>query len=201
MTAGQRLSVWKEPRTLLIGLIVLGLAFAEGSANDWLPLAFVDGHGVDRATGALVFGIFVTAMTVGRVAGSTLLDAYGRVRVLRVSAAAAAIGLIIVIFGPGAVVAAVGVVFWGLGTSLGFPVGLSAAGDDPRRAAARVSAVATLGYLAFLAGPPILGLLGQQTGLLHALLVVLVLVAISGIVSPAARAISGAGTPRTLVRR
>ncbi len=39
------------------------MAFVEGSANDWLALAMVDGHGVDNATGALVFGVFVTAMT------------------------------------------------------------------------------------------------------------------------------------------
>ena len=60
-----RLAIWRDRRTLLIGVIVLGMAFAEGSANDWLALAMVDGHGVDNATGALVFGIFVTAMTVG----------------------------------------------------------------------------------------------------------------------------------------
>ena len=41
----------------------------------------------------------------------------------------------------------------GLGISLGFPVGMSAAADDPRYAAGRVSAAASLGYVAFLAGP------------------------------------------------
>jgi MFS family permease len=52
-----RLSIWRDPRTLFIGLIVLGMAFAEGSANDWLALAMVDGHGVENATGAVMFGI------------------------------------------------------------------------------------------------------------------------------------------------
>ena len=41
----------------------------------------------------------------------------------------------------------------GLGTSLGFPVGISAAADDPRYAAGRVSTTASIGYVAFLAGP------------------------------------------------
>lgn len=182
-----RLSIWKDPRTLLIGLIVLGMAFAEGSANDWLSLAAVEGHGVDKPTGAVVFGVFVTAMTVGRLAGVKVLDRYGRVPVLRASAGLAAIGLLVFIFVPVLWIAIVGVVLWGLGAALGFPTGMSAAADDPRTAAARVSTVATIGYCAFLVGPPLLGFLGEHFGLLHALLLVLVLIVIAGFASGAAR--------------
>jgi len=182
-----RLSIWRDPRTLLIGVIVLGMAFAEGSANDWLTLAMVDGHDVSGTVGALMFGVFVTAMTVGRLSGVFLLDRFGRVPVLRGSAVLAMIGLLIVIFGPSAEIAVVGIVLWGLGSSLGFPVGMSAAADDPKTAAARVSAVATIGYCAFLVGPPIIGVLGEHFGILNALLVVLVLVIAAGIASGAAR--------------
>ncbi|WP_307807058.1 MFS transporter [Naasia sp. SYSU D00057] len=182
-----RLSAWAEPRTLLIGLVVLGMAFAEGSANDWLPLAMVDGHGLDNATGALVLAVFLTAMTTGRVLGGAVLDRFGRVPVLRVSALLAALGLGFIIFGSTPVLAVVGAVLWGLGAALGFPVGMSAAADDPARAAARVSAVATIGYVAFLAGPPLIGFLADQIGLLWALTVVLALVALAGAASSAAR--------------
>lgn len=182
-----RLSIWRDPRTLLIGLVVLGMAFAEGSANDWLSLASVDGHGVDNATGALIFGVFVTAMTAGRLGGVLVLDRFGRVPVLRASAIFAVVGLSIFIFVPNPIVATIGVVLWGLGSSLGFPVGMSAAADDPKTAAARVSAVATIGYCAFLIGPPVIGWLGEHFGLLNGLLVVLVLVTVSGLVSGAAR--------------
>jgi MFS family permease len=182
-----RLRVWGESRTLLIGVIVLGMAFAEGSANDWLALAMVDGHGVSNTTGALIFGVFVTSMTVGRVAGGTLLDRFGRVSVLRASAALAATGLLMVIFIPNTGVAVFGTVLWGLGSALGFPVGMSAAADDPKKAAARVSAVATIGYCSFLVGPPIIGFLGEHVGLLNGLLLVLVLIAAAGAASGAAR--------------
>ncbi len=183
----ERLAIWRDVRTLLIGLIALGMAFAEGSANDWLALATVDGHHVSNETGALVFGVFVTAMTVGRVLGVLVLDRFGRVPVLRFCGALAAIGLVVVIFVPNIWLASIGVVFWGLGASLGFPVAMSAAADDPRTAAARVSAVATIGYFAFLVGPPLIGFLGQHFGLLHALLAVLVVVAAAALVSGAAR--------------
>ena len=67
----------------------------------------------------------------------------------------------------------------GLGTSLGFPVGLSAAADDPRYAAGRVSTAASIGYVAFLAGPPVIGFLADRVGILHALSVAGVLLAVA----------------------
>ncbi|HEY5230378.1 MAG TPA: MFS transporter [Galbitalea sp.] len=182
-----RLAIWRDPRTILIGLIVLGFAFTEGSSNDWLAYSMVHGHGTNRAVGAAVYGIFVAAMTVGRLAGVRILDRFGRVPVLRATAALAAVGLLLFIFVPVFWIDMVGVVFWGLGASLGFPVGMSAAADDPQRAAARVSAVASIGYLAFLVGPPSIGFLGNQFGILNALLLVLLLVAMAGVVSFSAR--------------
>ncbi len=182
-----RLSIWRDPRTLLIGLIVLAAAFAEGSANDWLALAMVDGHGVENATGALVFGIFVTAMTAGRLGGVFLIDRFGRVPVLRASFVLSSVAILVIIFVPNPLVAAIAAVAWGLGAALGFPIGMSAAADDPKTAAARVSAVATIGYFAFLVGPPVIGFLGEHVGLLNALLIVLVLCAIGAFVAGAAR--------------
>jgi len=182
-----RLAVWRDPRVLLIGVIVLGMAFAEGSANDWLSLAMVDGHGFDNAAGAAVLGLFLAAMTAGRIGGTVALDRFGRVPVLRASAVLAVVGLLIVIFVPIDAIAIVGVVLWGIGASLGFPVGMSAAADDPKTATATVGAVATIGYTAFLVGPPLIGLIGQQTGILRALIVVLVLIIAAGLASGAAR--------------
>ncbi len=181
-----RLAVWRDPRILLIGLIVLGMAFAEGSANDWLSLSMVDGYGLTNAGGAAMFGVFVTAMTLGRLFGGKVLDRFGRVPVLRGTAVLAVVGLALVILGPNIAVAAVGVVLWGLGASLGFPVGMSAAADDPRTATASVAAVATIGYFAFLIGPPLIGILGEQVGLLNAFWVVGVLAVIAGLCAPAA---------------
>ena len=74
-----------------------------------------------------------------------------------------------------------------MGASLGFPVGMSAAADDPAKAAARVSVVSTIGYTAFLAGPPLLGFLGGHFGVLDALLVVSVILVPSALAVPAAR--------------
>lgn len=179
-------SAWLEPRTLLIGLVVFAAAFTEGSANDWLAVAFVEGHGLQKWVGVLAFATFLTFMTLGRIAGTGLLDRYGRVPVLRVSFALAVLGAGLVILGS-AWVAFAGTAVWGLGAALGFPVGMSASADDAERAAARMSVVATIGYAAFLAGPPVLGLLGDHVGVLHSLIVVGALAILALAVVPAVR--------------
>ena len=89
------LAAWLEPRTLLIGLVVLAAALTEGSANDWVSLAVVDGFDVQDAVGALAFAVFVTAMTAMRWFGTTLLDRHGRVAVLRLCAGLSLVGLLI----------------------------------------------------------------------------------------------------------
>jgi fucose permease len=188
---------WREPRTLLIGLVVMGTAFAEGTANDWLTVALVDGYGVDHAVGALGFGLLVAAMTGTRLAGPSILAALGRVTAIRTGAVLVAVGILAVQAGPSLAAAAgpavalvpavAGVLLWGTGASLGFPVGMSAASDDPRYAAARVSVVSSIGYLAFIAGPPLLGLLGDRVGVLRAMLAVEVAVVLSLLAAGAAR--------------
>jgi len=187
------LSAWKEPRTYALGVVMLGMAFAEGGANDWLALGVVEGHGAPEANGAIGLTVFSVAMTVVRVFGGPLVDRFGRVAVLRVLSIAATGGILLFILAPNLPLVYVGAALWGIGTSLGFPLGMSAAGDDPERAAARVSAAATIGYIAFLAGPPLLGLVSEQIGLLNTLYVLVVLVAASGFFSQAAKPLPGTG--------
>ncbi|MEV7648161.1 MFS transporter [Arthrobacter sp. NPDC089319] len=182
-----RFAAWREPRTVLIGVVVLGAALTEGAANDWIAQATVVGLGASEALGAVMFGVFVAAMTLLRFAGGRFIDRWGRVAVLRISLGAALAGLLVFVFAPNLPLAFAGAVLWGAGAALGFPMGMSAAADDPVRAAERVSVVSTLGYVAFLAGPPFLGFLGEHVGIRNALLAVAVLMVASLLTAPAAR--------------
>jgi MFS family permease len=183
----RRPSVWRDSRLRLVGVVVLAMAFAEGSANDWLPLLMVDGHGVSATSGSLVYAGFALAMTVGRFAGGPIVTRFGRATVLSVSAVAGAVGVAGAAYAPDPVLAGVAVALWGLGASLGFPVAISAAGDDPERGAERVSAVATSGYLAFLVGPPLLGFVGEHAGLRQAMVVVIALLIVAAVAARGAR--------------
>ncbi len=181
------LTAWREPRTLLIGVFVLAFAFTEGAGNDWTSIAAIDGHHVPPAIGTLAFAAFLTAMTTGRWFGPAVLDRHGRTTVVRVLAVTGTAGVALFVFGPSPVYAFAGTLLWGLGASLGFPVGMSAGGDDPRRAAARVSVIASIGYCAFLAGPPTIGFLGDHVTVLRALIVVAVLLGVAALVAGSVR--------------
>jgi MFS family permease len=185
-------SAWAESRTLLVGVMVLTFALAEGIANDWLSLAIIDGHETPRWVGVAGFTLFVAAMTTGRLVGPFVLDRHGRVPVLWTASAAVAAGALLTVLGGHPVLIALGVVTWGLGASLGFPVGMSAAADDPARAAARVSVVSTIGYGGFLGGPPLVGYLADLVGTLDALLVVVVLMVPAALSAAAARPLRAA---------
>ena len=178
-SARTALSAWREPRTLLIGLFVLCMAFTEGTGNDWLGIATIDGYHTSNTLGVVTLDVFLAAMTLGRWFGPGVLDRHGRVPVLRTCAVMAFIGLLLVVFGSVYAVELVGVLLWGLGASLGFPTGMSAAADDPRHAAARVSAAASIAYLAFLAGPPVIGFVANHQGVLHGLTVAVALLAVA----------------------
>ncbi|WP_028637561.1 MULTISPECIES: MFS transporter [unclassified Nocardioides] len=180
-------SPWREPRTLAIGVMVLAFALSEGAANDWLSLALIDGYDVRHWVGVAGFALFVSSMMAGRLYGPVVLDRFGRAPVLWGCSAAAFAGILLVVFGGAVVPVAIGIVVWGLGASLGFPVGMSAAADDPLRAARRVSVVSTIGYSAFLAGPPFLGLLADHVGTLRTLLVIAALMVPAAVTVFAAR--------------
>ncbi len=181
------LRAWRETRTVLIGVFVLALAFAEGSGNDWISLAMIEGHGARPVVGTLALAAFLAAMTAGRWCGTRLLDEHGRVPVLRATLILAIGGLVLFTLGSGIGVAFAGTVLWGAGISLGFPVGMSAGADDPSLAAARVSVISSIGYCAFVAGPPLLGFLAQRYTLLHALTVVIALLVLAGVIAGALR--------------
>lgn len=185
------LSAWREPRTYALGVVMLGMAFAEGGATDWLALGIVEEHGGSEALGALGLAVFSVSVTAVRIVGGPLVDRYGRVLMLRILAALATVGMLLFILAPSQPLVFVGIALWGAGASMGFPLGMSAAADDPAKAAARVSAAATIGYIAFLCGPPLLGFVSEQIGLLNALYILVALIVASGLASGAAKPLTG----------
>jgi fucose permease len=183
-------AAWTERRTVLIGLFALAFTLAEGAGTDWIGLGAIDGHGFAAWAGTLAFAAFLAAMTAGRWFGPGLLDRYGRVRVVRALTITACAGTVLFVVAPAPPLAFAGALLWGLGISLGFPVAISTAGEDPAHAAGRVSVISSIGYCAFLAGPPAIGFFGAHVTVLRALLAVAAVLALaaasSRIVSPSA---------------
>lgn len=169
--------VLKDVRLIALGVMTFCAAWAEGSANDWLALMLADARDASGATAALGFALFATAMTVGRVAGNTVVDRWGRVPVLRGGAVVAAAGVVLLVAVPSLLVGYAGALLWGLGIAIAFPLAMSAAGETPGRGPAAIAMVATIAYSGFLVGPPLIGSIAHVTGLDHALWLVVALAA------------------------
>lgn len=170
-------AAWTEPATLLAGVVAFSAALSEWAANNWVSLAFVDGFGTSEAFGAVVLGTFICSMTLVRVLGTRWIDRLGRVATLQLSGATSITGLVLFGLAPAPVAALVGVALWGAGTALCFPIALAAVSDDPRRAPARVSVLASLGSVAVLTAAPLVGVVAPALGgARQALLVVLVVI-------------------------
>jgi MFS family permease len=185
---------WTERRTLLVGVFVLAFAFAEGAGNDWIAVALIEDYDAPDAIGTLGLAAFLTAMTGVRWIGPGLLGRHGRVRVVRSLAVISVAGLALFCFGPNVELAIAGVMLWGAGLALGFPVGMSAAADDPSLAAARVSVVSSIAYCAFLAGPPLIGFIGEHSSVPRALTAVIVLLGLAALIAGAVRPLVPAST-------
>ncbi|WP_422933107.1 MFS transporter [Sinomonas sp. P47F7] len=173
----QWLRGWTDWRLLLIGVVMLGVELGEGSANNWLTLSAQNNHGETAAVAALFFTVFATGEALARIFGGPIVDRLGRVRTIRLTTALGIVGLALFILGGTAWLTLPGVVLWAVGVSMGFPLGMSSAAETGPNPAARVSVVASIGYLANLAGPPVIGLLAESTGLLGSFWLIVALMA------------------------
>jgi predicted MFS family arabinose efflux permease len=166
---------WLDVRLLLIGVVMLGVELGEGSANSWLTLAVRNNHGQSAALAALFFTVFATSEGLSRIFAGPVVDRLGRVRTVRLTTALGVVGIAAFILADNPWIVLLGVVLWGVGVSVGFPLGTSAAAASGPNPVARISVVSSIGYFANLAGPPAVGALAQAAGLLNALWVIVVL--------------------------
>jgi fucose permease len=186
--SGKPPAVWRDPRIVFLGLALLCITLGEGAGLDWLALSMVDDYLTDPVRASIAFAVMMAAMTVVRFTGGFIIDRFGRVPVLRSFAVAGIIGLLLIILSHVYWLALVGAALWGVGVALGFPVLLSAAADgDTAGSSRRVSVVASFGYIAFLSGPPILGLIGEAWGLLNMFYILVALFAASLVFAGAAK--------------
>lgn len=165
---------YRNRRVLLIGFVVFAAAMTEMIAATWLSLSVVDDFGKGEAVGDIIYWVFVAAMFSVRMGGASVIDRLGRVMTLRVSAVFVVAGVLIFGLTPTFWLVPLAVLLWGIGAALNYPIGFSAAADDPRHAAARVAAVSSFSTVAGLMVPQAIGRLADNIPLRHAMLLVLV---------------------------
>ncbi|MTH96480.1 MFS transporter [Roseibium sp. RKSG952] len=161
---------------LYVGLIALVAALGEGAITDWAALYQITELGYETSVSAVAFSVFSAAMVVMRLLGDRIIARFGAVEVARASGCAAVIGGLLLVSGLSVWIVWLGCAIMGLGYATLFPLAMSrAAADTTRSRGAALAAVATLGYGAFLFGPPVLGFIGDAFSLRTSFLLVAIL--------------------------
>jgi predicted MFS family arabinose efflux permease len=156
---------WSAPLALL-GVLAFCFSLAEGVGLDWSAVYVTDSLGASAALGAVGLGVFMGAVTLGRLAGDRLVSRFGPVRVFRAGAltAGAGFGGALVLGSPPAGLVGLGLLGAGIANALPIAIsaGSNAPGEAPATAAARVS---TLAYLGSFVGAALIGGLASLFGL------------------------------------
>jgi MFS family permease len=166
--AGRRGAAWREAlRTVrivgLFGLIALCAAYDEGAIGDWSALHLRQDLGAGATLAAAGYAAFALAEASGRLAGTALLERFGRTRVLILGGLTACAGMLLASLAPVVWLALAGFAATGLGLANLFPAAIARAGL--LAGAGGVALTSTLGYSGFLLGPVAIGFMASQFGL------------------------------------
>jgi fucose permease len=142
----------------LLGALAFCFTMAEGAGLNWSTVYITESLGGTEALGAVALGVFLGAITLGRLAGDRLVSRFGAVRVFRAGAivAGAGFGGALLVDAPAGGLVGLGLLGVGIANALPLAIGAggNAPGETPATAAARVS---TLGYLGSFVGPALVG--------------------------------------------
>jgi fucose permease len=173
-----RRAVWTERRSLLITLVGFSFILSEMAAGTWAPIALTD-SGFSDSAGAIAITAFWVAILIGRLGGDWLINSFGRVRAVQISLFVTIAGVTIFAASDFLHIPFVGLFLWGLGMSNGFPMMISAMGDDLKWATPRVNMIISMVYVSALTAGPALGAVGEFVGLYAAFGVPLIFLVIA----------------------
>lgn len=172
-----------------LGAIAFCALMIEGAIGDWSAVYVAESLQGPAWLAALAFAAFQSTMAAMRFAGDRLVERFGPARIARNGGWIAAIGLGSALLIGHPWVAILGFAAVGIGMAATFPITISAAASRGDMAPGNaVAAIATLGYLGFLVGPPTIGGLAGLTSLPLALALLPVLALLIAALAPRLRA-------------
>jgi MFS family permease len=152
-----------QPVVLLFGVIALCTAYGEGALADWGALHLRSDLHTSAGMAAAGYASFSVAMLAGRLSGTWTTTRIGQTRLLAIGGLTAGSGMLLAALAPALPLTLVGFVLVGLGLANVFPTAVAEAGA--LGGAQGVAVASTIGYGGFLAGPPLIGFLADNTSL------------------------------------
>ena len=188
VAAPPRASSAKRPRAIVLpnGLTLRLVAFGmvggavQGATHNWSVIFLRDTFVAPDWIDTLSLPAFLLALTVGRLFGDRWTAAMGPVRVARTLVLIALLGAMLVIAAPNVPLVLVGFALMGVGTSIVFPLMISAAAKSEERPSSEsVAAVTMTTGAAMMLVPVLIGLVAENFGVRWAFLILLPAFALS----------------------
>jgi MFS family permease len=156
------------PTLAIMALVAVTLSamIMEGAGIDWSAIYMRDVFAVPPFLSGFAVALGAGAQAVTRFFADPFVERYSPTVVSRVLLRVLGAGVLLVFFAPSHWLALVGFALIGAGTSVIFPLAMSAAAQlTDRPAAANVASLAQISFVAFLLGPPLLGFIAERFGI------------------------------------
>jgi MFS family permease len=188
-----------DRRLVLLGALAFCCLLCEGAAADWSAVYMDRSLAASAATAGLAYAAFSVAMVAGRLVGDRLTERFGPAALVRYGAILSAAGMAGALLAAERHAALAGFALLGAGLSIVIPQVFRAAASDADSGPA-LAGVSTVGYLGFLAGPPLIGALAELSSLPTALALLPLLGLAMAALAPLTRAPAGRSLPAGTAR-
>lgn len=169
----------KGPVIMLAALCAV-VFLAEGAMLDWSALFLQEHVQMPLENAGVGYTVFVIAMAIARLFGDRIVTQLGAVKVVWGGAVMMVGALTAMVMIPSLTVCLVALFVMGLGIANIAPLIISAASRQKRMPALpAVTAVTTIGYFGLMAGPAILGFIGEYFSIAMAFLFIAALLTIA----------------------
>jgi len=174
---------------LILGSISFCVMLCESTMFDWSVNYFekVVKPGKEYITTG--FKAFIITMAVGRLAGDYFIGRFGPLAMIRINGTMITVGFLTAAIFPFFIPATIGLLLIGLGDSIIVPLAYKlSAKNDKMSASYAIAAVTMIGYIGFLTGPVLVGLISDAFGMQWAFAVVGIIcfgiIILSGMLKP-----------------
>ena len=175
-------SLFVRPTKAIMVLVLLTLSamLVEGSAIDWSVIFMRDIFQTVPLVSGLALALAALCQFVARYFADGYVERFGAQRIARLCLAIMLGGIIFVAGALHPVMALLGFAALGAGSSVIFPLAMSAAAQQTDRpAAVNVASLAQIAFVVFLLAPPLLGAIAEFAGIRYSYAVSLPLIILS----------------------
>jgi MFS family permease len=149
---------------LPIALLIVLIALVEGGLSDWGGIYLRQGIGAPEQVAAFAYAALSLGLFLGRLGGDWVKDRWGSIKLIQAGMLLCAVAMAIFLVIGDPAVALLGMVAAGIGMANAIPQLFGAAGRIPPHGPS-LSAAFTFLTLAFIIGPPTIGVTSDTFGL------------------------------------